>query len=79
MNIGNPDERTVLELAHIVLQLTGSRSTIGHTQLPEDDPGRRCPDITMARKYLGWEPTISLEEGLCRTADFFRAMGIGPA
>jgi dTDP-glucose 4,6-dehydratase len=79
MNIGNPDERTVLELAHIVLQLTGSRSTIVHTQLPEDDPGRRCPDITMARKHLGWEPTISLEEGLRRTADFFRAMGIGPA
>jgi dTDP-glucose 4,6-dehydratase len=76
MNIGNPDEHTVLELADIVLRLTGSRSTIVHTQLPEDDPGRRCPDITVARKHLGWEPMTSLEEGLRRTADYFRAIGI---
>jgi UDP-glucuronate decarboxylase len=77
MNIGNPDEHTVLELADIVLRLTGSRSTIVHMQLPEDDPGLRCPDITVARKHLSWEPMTSLAEGLRRTADYFRAIGIG--
>ena len=71
MNIGNPDELTVLDLAHAVLELTGSSSTIVHEPLPTDDPTRRRPDITVARRELGWEPVVTLEEGLRRTADFF--------
>jgi nucleoside-diphosphate-sugar epimerase len=77
MNIGNPEEHSVLELADIVLRLTGSGSSIVHAPLPENDPALRCPDITVARTQLGWEPTTSLEEGLRRTADYFRANGIG--
>jgi dTDP-glucose 4,6-dehydratase len=71
MNIGNPDELTVLELAHAVLALTGSSSTIVHEPLPTDDPTRRRPDIEVARRALGWEPVVPLEEGLRRTAEFF--------
>jgi dTDP-glucose 4,6-dehydratase len=71
VNIGNPDERTVLDLANRVLQVTGSRSEITLHPLPEDDPTRRCPDIALARQALGWEPTVPLEVGLARTADYF--------
>jgi dTDP-glucose 4,6-dehydratase len=71
VNIGNPDELTVLELAHAVLELTGSSSPIVHEPLPVDDPTRRRPDSTLARLELGWEPVVSLEEGLRRTAEFF--------
>ena len=73
VNIGNPAELTVLELAHAVLALTGSPSAIVHEALPVDDPTRRRPDISQARSLLGWEPVVSLEEGLRRTADFFAA------
>ena len=73
VNIGNPNELTVLELAHAVLALTGSSSTIVFEPLPIDDPTRRRPDITVARRELGWEPVVSLEEGLRRTAEFFTA------
>jgi len=71
VNIGNPDELTVLELAHAVLELTGSSSPIVHEPLPVDDPTRRRPDNTVARRELGWEPLVPLEEGLRRTAEFF--------
>ena len=67
VNLGNPGELTVLELARMIRDLVGSSSPIVHEPLPVDDPRRRRPDITMARKVLGWEPTISLEDGLGRT------------
>jgi dTDP-glucose 4,6-dehydratase len=72
VNIGNPDEYTMLELARIVLEVTASASEIVHAPLPVDDPTRRRPDITVARELLGWEPVVDLHEGLRRTADFFR-------
>jgi dTDP-glucose 4,6-dehydratase len=78
VNIGNPDELTVLELARAVLELTGSSSTITFEPLPVDDPTRRRPDISLAREVLGWEPVVTLEEGLRRTADYFMASaGVG--
>ncbi len=70
VNIGNPDETTVLELARTIIALFGSSSTVEHRPLPTDDPTRRRPDISLARAALGWEPAIGLEEGLARTADF---------
>ena len=73
VNIGNPNELTVLELAHSVLALTGSSSTIVYEPLPTDDPTRRRPDIALARRELGWEPVVALEDGLRRTAEFFTA------
>ncbi len=72
MNVGNPAEMTVLEFAQEIIRLTGARSEITFRPLPEDDPKVRQPDITLAREVLGWEPNISLEEGLGRTIDFFR-------
>ncbi|HLW45754.1 MAG TPA: UDP-glucuronic acid decarboxylase family protein, partial [Acidimicrobiales bacterium] len=72
VNIGNPDERTVAELAAKVLEVTGSSSLIEHRPLPVDDPRRRCPDITLARSELGWAPKVSLDEGLDRTVAWFR-------
>jgi dTDP-glucose 4,6-dehydratase len=73
VNIGNPDEHTMLELARIVLEVTDSTSEIVHEPLPTDDPTRRRPDIEMARRELGWEPVVELWDGLSRTADFFSA------
>ncbi|HEY2214448.1 MAG TPA: UDP-glucuronic acid decarboxylase family protein [Acidimicrobiales bacterium] len=70
INIGNPDERTMLELAQIVLEVTGSSSEIVFRPLPKDDPTRRCPDITLAKKELGWSPTIDLRQGIERTVQF---------
>jgi UDP-glucuronate decarboxylase len=74
MNIGNPHEIQVRELAERVIGLTGSRSRIVHKPLPEDDPTQRCPDITLAKAVLGWGPTVELEAGLARTVAFFRTM-----
>jgi dTDP-glucose 4,6-dehydratase len=71
VNIGNPDERTMLELAQFVLEATGSASGITFEPLPQDDPTRRCPDITLARTALGWEPTTELSEGIARTIEYF--------
>ena len=71
-NLGNPDERTVLEMAEVVVGLTGSSSEIVFEELPEDDPKQRCPDITRARRTLGWEPTVDLTKGLEMTIDWFR-------
>ncbi len=72
VNIGNPDEFTVLEFAHLVQKLTGSSEKIEFLPLPQDDPKQRKPDITRAREVLGWEPTIALEQGLKRTLEFYR-------
>ena len=73
VNLGNPGEFTMLQLAELVLRLTGGTSKIVHKPLPSDDPRQRQPDITLARKYLGgWEPTVSLEAGLERTIAYFR-------
>jgi UDP-glucuronate decarboxylase len=74
VNIGNPGEFTMLELAQKVIELTGSTSKIIFMPLPQDDPLQRQPDITLAKKELNWEPTISLEEGLVTTIDYFRAL-----
>lgn len=72
VNIGNPDELTMLDLAKEVLEVIGSSSRIVHKELPEDDPKVRQPDITLARSLLGWEPQVSRREGLARTAAYFR-------
>jgi nucleoside-diphosphate-sugar epimerase len=72
VNLGNPKEFTVMELAHLVRRLVGSASVIEHRALPLDDPRVRQPDIGLARARLGWEPVIGLEEGLARTIDYFR-------
>ena len=73
MNLGNPDERTVLEIARAVIAATGSRSPIVFEPLPEDDLLLRCPDISRARTALGWEPMVGLDEGLARTIPWFRS------
>jgi UDP-glucuronate decarboxylase len=72
INIGNPVESTIRELAEKILALTGSRSKIINKPLPQDDPTRRRPDIKQARETLGWEPTVPLDEGLARTVHYFR-------
>ncbi|MDH3256157.1 MAG: SDR family oxidoreductase [Nitrospinota bacterium] len=72
VNIGNPIEMSLLEMAEKILQVTGSRSKIVFKPLPEDDPKVRQPDISLARKLLGWEPKVKLEEGLKHTLDYFR-------
>jgi UDP-glucuronate decarboxylase len=72
VNMGNPGEFTVLDLAEKIIKLTGSSSRISFKPLPSDDPVRRCPDISLAREKLGWEPKEGLEEGLLKTIDYFR-------
>jgi dTDP-glucose 4,6-dehydratase len=72
VNIGNPNEFTILECARQVLGVTGSKSKIAHAPLPQDDPKQRRPDITLARTQLGWEPKVALEEGLRRSLPYFR-------
>lgn len=72
VNIGNPGEFTMWELAHKVIELTGSKSQILQQPLPQDDPKQRRPDITKAKQMLQWEPTINLEQGLIKTIDYFR-------
>jgi dTDP-glucose 4,6-dehydratase len=72
MNLGNPAECTVLELAHVVLEVTGSSSELTFEPLPRDDPRQRCPDISLAERVLGWRPQIELEDGLTRTYDWYR-------
>ena len=74
VNIGNPGEFTIRQLAEKVIELTGSRSRIIYQELPKDDPVQRKPDITLAREELGWEPTIQLEEGLKKTITYFEAL-----
>ncbi len=75
MNVGNPIEFTMTELANIVLEVTGSSSEIVFEPLPVDDPTQRKPDITLARDVLGWEPVVELREGVARTVEHFRSIG----
>jgi dTDP-glucose 4,6-dehydratase len=72
VNIGNPEEMTVLQFAEKIIELTGSKSTIVYKPLPQDDPQVRQPDIAKAKDVLGWEPKVALEQGLARTIDYFR-------
>lgn len=74
INLGNPREFTINELADLVVKATGSRSGISFLPLPEDDPQRRKPDISLARRFLGWEPSVPLEEGLKNTIHYFRRL-----
>ena len=74
VNIGNPNEFTVRELADLVIEVTGSASEVISEPLPVDDPRQRRPDITLARRLLGWEPVVELREGLVRTAEYFRSI-----
>jgi len=74
VNVGNPGEFTMMELAELVLKLTGSRSKIVYLPLPADDPAQRQPNIDLARKELGWKPAIPLEEGLKKTIEFFQTI-----
>lgn len=74
VNIGNPTEYTIKEMAQIALEVTGSTSEIKYLPLPVDDPAQRRPDISLARDVLGWEPTIDLRDGLQRTTDYFRSV-----
>ncbi|HEV2216620.1 MAG TPA: UDP-glucuronic acid decarboxylase family protein [Candidatus Dormibacteraeota bacterium] len=74
VNLGNPHEVTMLELAETIVRISGSRSRIEHRDLPVDDPKQRRPDITRARTLLGWEPEVGLEDGLMRTLEYFRAV-----
>jgi len=74
VNLGNPNEVTILELAKNIIDLTGSSSKLEYKHLPSDDPKQRCPDITLAQKKLGWQPKIALEEGLKKTIDYFELL-----
>ncbi len=74
VNLGNPVENTILELAEKIIQLSKSSSKIVYKPLPQDDPTRRKPDITQARETLKWEPKFPLEEGLNRTIHYFRGL-----
>jgi len=77
VNLGNPREMTILEFAEHICKLTNSSSSIVRMPLPEDDPRQRKPDISKAKNILGWEPKVSLEEGLKRTADYFQGRVLG--
>ncbi|MBU4075249.1 MAG: GDP-mannose 4,6-dehydratase, partial [Euryarchaeota archaeon] len=72
VNIGNPEEHTILDFAEIILRMIGGRSKTVFKELPVDDPKQRRPDIGKARKLLGWEPKVSLEQGLKETIKYFR-------
>ncbi len=72
VNIGNTVENTMLELAEAVIKVTGSKSKIVHRPLPQDDPKKRCPDITRARNWLNWEPQVALAEGLAKTVEWYK-------
>ncbi len=74
INLGNPDEFTILELAKQIIELTGSKSKIVHKDLPVDDPTRRQPDITLAKKHLNWSPPTKLRDGLIKTIEWFRTI-----
>lgn len=74
VNIGNPGEYTMIQLAEAIIELTGSSSKLEHHPLPKDDPKQRCPDITRARELLGWEPLVPLKQGLLKTIDYYRRL-----
>jgi UDP-glucuronate decarboxylase len=74
VNIGNPHEFTIMQLAQLVMELTGNKGKITHKPLPQDDPLQRQPDITLARQKLAWEPKVPLRDGLVKTIDYFRSI-----
>ena len=74
VNLGNPSERTVLNLAQMVLEMTGSKSKLSFMPLPSDDPIKRKPDITKAQQMLGWEPVVDIKDGLSKTIDYFKSI-----
>jgi UDP-glucuronate decarboxylase len=74
VNLGNPGEFTIRELAELVIELTGSKSKLVYKPLPADDPTRRRPDITLAKRHLNWEPKVKLREGLIQTIDYFQSV-----
>eukprot|EP00927_Polykrikos_kofoidii_P067762 TRINITY_DN63202_c0_g1_i1.p1 TRINITY_DN63202_c0_g1~~TRINITY_DN63202_c0_g1_i1.p1 ORF type:complete len:404 (+),score=73.74 TRINITY_DN63202_c0_g1_i1:103-1314(+) len=76
VNVGNPTEFTVLELAELIIEITGSKSKIVHLPLPGDDPKQRKPDIALAKKVLGWEPKVQLRDGIEKTVDYFRRLDL---
>jgi UDP-glucuronate decarboxylase len=75
LNLGNPFEVPVAELARRIIEVVGSDSKVVFEYLPEDDPRKKCPDISKARELLRWEPRVSLDEGLAKTIDYFRGNG----
>jgi UDP-glucuronate decarboxylase len=77
VNVGNPGEFTMIELAETVLKLTGSSSSLVHKPLPADDPKQRCPDISLAKKLLDWTPQVDLEAGLEKTIAYYRDLLFG--
>ena len=76
INIGNPGEYTIKQLAEMIIEITGSPSKLVYEPLPADDPTRRQPDITLAKKELDWEPKIELRDGLQKTIDWFKTIDI---
>ncbi|MGA0395316.1 MAG: NAD-dependent epimerase/dehydratase family protein, partial [Rhodospirillales bacterium] len=74
MNLGNPHEIPIGTLAEKIIEMTGSKSPIERKPLPEDDPMQRCPDITLAKKELGWQPAVALENGLEKTIAYFKSI-----
>jgi len=72
VNLGNPVETSILELAKKIIKLTGSSSSLEHKELPSDDPRKRCPDISLAKEKFGWKPMVPLEEGLAKTIKYFK-------
>jgi UDP-glucuronate decarboxylase len=78
INLGNPEEQTVLEIATRIAAMAGSGSAIVHRPLPTDDPTRRCPDISKAQRLLGWSPTTSFDDGIGQTLDYFRGLSGDP-
>lgn len=76
VNLGNPDEKTVLEIATIIKEITGGKSEIKYCPLPKDDPKRRCPDITMAKKLLNWAPKVDLRTGIKKTLEYYYSLQI---
>jgi len=74
VNLGNPNEFRIVDLAEKIIAITGSRSAIERKPMPADDPAQRQPDIALARKHLGWEPKVQLDAGLKKTIEYFEAM-----
>ena len=72
VNLGNPNEFTMLELAQLVIKMTESKSKIIFQPLPQDDPKQRCPDISLAKTILNWEPKVQLREGIEKTSEYFK-------
>ena len=74
INLGNPVEISILEMAHTIIELVGSSSSLEYLELPSDDPRKRCPDVSQAKEKLGWEPTVPLKEGLTKTIEYFEEL-----